>query len=194
MISLDISLNEDQLRHVRDSLLHIPGAANRAIARAINRAVEGARTDTVKAICTEYTIKPTDVRKAILIKRAKPNKLEAQIISTGSPIPLFKFKVNPKSTRSKRRVVASVKFGSAVTLPPYMFIQKMGTGRVGVFSRKNNETNEISGRMPITQKYAPSFPQMLGNEEVLKYVEMKAYYRLDKELGHQVRYLFGGGR
>jgi hypothetical protein len=69
----------------------------------------------------------------------------------------------------------------------------MSSGHVGVFSRME-ESGKFVGRMPIKQLYAPSFPQMLGNKEVLEYIEMKARYRLDKELGHQISYLFGGGK
>ena len=193
MISLSISLGERH-KELLSALAHIPGGANKAVARAINRAVEGARTDAIKAICEEYAIKPVDVRKSIHIVRATYQKLEAQIISTGGPLPLIQFRVNPKSTRTKRRVRAGVKFGNQITLP-HAFIQKMSNGHIGVFQRHTDgETGKMVPRMPIKQLYAPSFPQMLGNKEVLKYIEMKAHYRLDKELRHQINYLFGGGR
>jgi hypothetical protein len=191
MISLDISLNEKQFQLVRTVLGAFPEKAEKAIARAINRAVEGGRTDAVKAVCEEYEIKPSKVRQSINIVRANPQKLQAQIISTGRPLPLIQFKVNPKSTRTKRRVIAGVKFGNAIEMP-HAFIQKMSNGHVGVFERAKFG-GKLVGRMPIEQKYAPSFPQMLGNDEVLKYIEMKAHYRLDKELRHQVTYLLGGG-
>jgi hypothetical protein len=191
MISLDISLNESQFRTARDSLLHIPGAAEKTIARAVNRAVEGARTDAIKAVCAEYAIKATDVRKSIHIKRATPGNPVAQVISTGSPIPLIKFKVTPRKPRArgekKKTVVAGVKFGNAKPMP-HSFVARMKSGHVGVYSRKDG-----TGRT-IKQHYSPSVPQMMGNEKALEYIEKRAYERLDKELRHQVGYLFSGGR
>jgi hypothetical protein len=195
MISVDISLSEGQLKNVRDSLLHIPGAANKAIARAINKAAEKARTEGIKAICGEYAIKPSDVRKTIHIVRARPGNLSAQIISTGGPIPLIKFHVTPreppaKGTKVKDRevVIAGVKFGNAVAMP-YSFIAMMKNGHVGVYSRKKG-----AARNPIEQHYSPAVPQMLGNKAVQEIIEEQALKRLDKELRHQISYLFSGGR
>lgn len=194
MISVDISLSEVQLKNVRDSLLHIPGAADKAIARAINKAAEKARTEGIKAICGEYAIKPSDVRKTIHIVRARPGNLSAQIISTGGPIPLIKFHVTPrkppaKGTKVKDRevVIAGVKFGNAVSMP-HSFIATMESGHTGVFSRKG------TGRNSIEERYSPAVPQMLGNKAVLEIIEEQALKRLDKELRHQISYLFSGGR
>ena len=195
MISVDISLSEGQLKNVRDSLLHIPGAADKAIARAINKAAEKARTEGIKAICGEYAIKPSDVRKTIHIVRARPGNLSAQIISTGGPIPLIKFHVTPrkppaKGTKVKDRevVIAGVKFGNAADMP-HSFIARMPNGHLGVYSRKSG-----AGRNPIKQRYGPAVPQMLGNLSVLGYIETRANERLEKELRHQISYLFSGGR
>jgi hypothetical protein len=193
MIAIDLSVHSDQAKLVRESLRHIPGASEKALMRAINRAVAGGKTDAVKQICAEYAIKPSDVRKTVKVIMAKPGKLEAKILSTGSPLPLIKFRVNPKKPSRSRKVVAGVKFSTKASLPN-AFIQKMSSGHVGVFERMAGKGGERVGRLPIKQLYAPSFPQMLGNDEVLKYIEMKAHYRLDKELHHQVKHLFGGGK
>jgi hypothetical protein len=199
MISVTISLNESQFRAVRESLRHIPGAAEKAIARALNRAVEGGRTDAIRVVCEEYTIRPIDVRKTIHIVRAKPGKLEAQIISTGKAIPLAKFNVKPKKppkqegvkmvNRMRRKVITTVKTGSTHVgrgEKPEWFVQKMASGHIGVFYRE--------GLQSIKQEYRLATPQMLGNSKVLKLIEERAKVRLDKELTHQIKYLFGGGR
>jgi hypothetical protein len=195
MISISLSIDEAQLRFVRDSLTHMPNAAKKAIARAVNRAVEGARTDAVKAVCAEYAIRPTDVRKTIRIIRATQDKPEAQIISTGRPVPLVKFKALPKKppakgTPVKRRriVIAGVKFGSAKAMP-HSFVAEMKNGHIGIYSRKPG-----AGRNPIEQHYGPSSPQMIGNTAVLEYIKRQALGRLDKELRHQVQYLSRGGK
>jgi hypothetical protein len=195
MISISLSIDEAQLKFVMDSLSHMPNAAKKAIARAVNRAVEGARTDAVKAVCAEYAIRPTDVRKTIHIIRARPDKLEAQVISTGRPVPLIKFKALPKKPPAKgtpvkrrRTVIAGVKFGSAKAMP-HSFIAEMKNGHIGIYSRKQD-----AKRNPIEQRYGLSVPQMIGNAAVLEYIERQAHDRLDKELRHQVAYLAGGGR
>jgi hypothetical protein len=195
MISLDVSLDEKQIQFVRDALGRFPGKVKKATARAINRAVEGARTDAVKKVCEEYVIKPTDVRKTIHIVRAKPDKLTAQVISEGRPIPLIKFNVKPKKPPAKgtrvvdrKTVIAGVKFGSAKEMP-HSFIVQMKSGHIGVFSRVSN-----APRLPIEQKHSLSVPQMLGSRNVIDFIEKRAHERLDKELRHQITYLLGGGK
>lgn len=195
MISVDISPDEKQLQFLRDTLGRFPEKVKKAMVRAINRSVEGARTDAVKKVCEEYAIKPSDVRKTIVIARASSSKMEAQIISTGRPIPLIKFNVKPKKAPAKgtkvvkrKAVIAGVKFGNAEEIPN-SFIAQMKSGHVGVFSRANN-----APRLPIEQKYGPSVPQMIGNKDVIDFIEKRARERLDKELRHQIAYLLGGGK
>lgn len=195
MIQIAVGIDESLYKRARDALRHLPKAAEKAVARAINRALEGARTDAVGKICAEYFVRPIDVRKTLHIVRAKPDRPEARLLSSGGAIPLMKFRVSPKKpprqkgkkSGERKGVVAGVKFGTAVPFP-YSFVAKVGSGHVGVFSRVG------SASLPIRQKYGPSIPQMLGNETVLKYIEERAKERLEKELRHQIDYLFGGGR
>ncbi|MDR3280944.1 MAG: phage tail protein [Synergistaceae bacterium] len=195
MISLNLAVSDAQFRLLRNALQRLPGAAEKALVRAVNRAVEGARTDAIRAVCKEYVIKPADVRKTIHIVRAKPDNPEAQVISTGRPIPLIKFRILPKnppargtSVKNRKTVIAGVKFNTA-TAAPHSFIARMKNGHVGVYSRPPGV-----GRNPIEQRYGPSVPQMIGSQTVLEYIETQAHERLDKELGHQVKYLLGGGK
>lgn len=195
MIQIKIGIDEGLYKLAQDSLQHLPKAAGKALARAVNRALEGARTDAIKKICAEYSVRPVDVRKTLHIVRATPEKPEAHILSSGSAIPLIKFRVSPskppqqkhKKIGERKNVVAGVKFGTATPFP-YSFVAKVGNGHVGVFSRVAGES------LPIKQKWGPSVPQMLGSEAVLKYIEEQAKGRLEKELRHQINYLFGGGR
>lgn len=195
MIGISLSLNEAQFKHAREALLHIPKGAEKAIARAINRALEGARTDAVKSICQEYHVKPTEVRRTFQIVRARPDKLEAQIISSGGAIPLIKFKVSPKSPAKqnkkriadRKRLVAGVRFGTNESMP-FSFVIRAKNGYTGVFSRVGDRS------LPLKQRYGPAVPQMLGHEKVLRFIEQGAQERLDKELQHQINYLFGGGK
>jgi hypothetical protein len=189
MISISIAPDERQLRFLRDALGRFPEKAKKAMVRAINRAVEGARTDAVKKVCEAYVIKPSDVRKTIVIARANSRKMEARIISTGRPIPLMKFKVNPKKPGDRKKIViAGVKMGTAAQMP-HSFIAQMKSGHIGVFSRATG-----APRLPIEQKYGPSVPQMMGNKDVIDFIEKRARERLDKELRHQIAYLLGGGK
>lgn len=195
MIQISIGMDEGLYKLAQDSLRHIPKAAGKAVSRAINRALEGARTDAIKKICAEYSVRPADVRKTLHIVRAKPEKPEARILSSGGPLPLIKFRVSPskplqqrgKKIGERKSVVAGVKFGTASPFP-YSFVAKVGNGHVGVFTRVGK------AGLPIKQKWGPSIPQMLGNEAVLRYIEEQAKVRLEKELRHQIDYLFGGGR
>jgi hypothetical protein len=67
----------------------------------------------------------------------------------------------------------------------------MKSGYIGVFHR---EKITGSGLQRIKEEYRLAVPQMLSNKDILALIEKRAHERLDKELKHQINYLFRDGK
>lgn len=168
-------------------LVNIPNGLKKAVPRAINRAMESARTVGVQQARDQYTVKARAIRSTIKLDRANANKMIGVITSSGSPISLYDFKVNPKTVNGRRRspIRVSVKKGQQ-TLLNRAFIARLGSGKTGVFERVGDK------RFPIKLLFGPSAPQMLGNENVANMIEKTATETMDKRLDHEIGRLLDG--
>ena len=61
------------------ALGHLPGAAERAMARALNGAGVSARAAAIERITARYAVKPEDVRRMIGLSEASPSTLEVAV-------------------------------------------------------------------------------------------------------------------
>lgn len=181
-----IEFNSSQIERAIAMLSHIPGAAPKAIANAVNRAAETARTEASRKVRELYYIKHGDVISTIIIKKATPSDIAAAVVSRGSPIALTKFRVTPRQPR-RAPVIARVKRGGG-GLVASAFVARMGSGHVGVFNRVG------TARFPIVQRYGPSVPQMLGSPTVTAWVEQKAKEKLNQRLDHEINRILEGQR
>lgn len=165
----------------------IPGGVQKAVPRAINRAMESGRAAGVEKVREQYTVKAKAVRSTIKLSRANSRNMEGVITSIGSPIPLYDFKVNPKTVNGRRRspIRVSVKKGQQSALGK-SFIARLGSGKVGVFERLGNK------RLPIKMLFGPSAPQMIGSDSVIDYIEKAAVDTMDKRLDHEIGRLLDG--
>ena len=179
-----VRFDQNQIDRANFALANVQNGAPRALANAINRAVNGIRTDIVAAVVAEYAIKPSDVRKTIRVRGASPANLTGAAISTGGTIPLIKFNVNPKKPKRVPVLRAGVRMGNQEAIPQ-AFTATM-RGHTGVFMRKGKN------RFPLRELYAPSIPQLIGNERVIKVVQDNAGDRLSKNLDHEIDRLLRG--
>lgn len=182
-----IELTAEQIDRAERLLERIPGAAPKAMARAINRATESARTEAARKVRALYYITQKDVTSTIKIYKASPSDLSAMVLSRGNLIALTKFRVTPKKPQPKRRreIIVRVKRGGGGVVKK-AFVARMKSGHIGVFKRAGER------RYPIDQMYGPSIPEMLGNSSVTGWVEEKARERLDQRLDHEINRLLEG--
>ena len=102
MINLNIS-NEALVRAVSD----LRSAQNRfpqAVARAVNRTMDGMRTDAVKETSKRYFVKAGEVRKSISFRKASAGNLMGAMVSQGKRHSLADYQLSPKTPRAGRRV------------------------------------------------------------------------------------------
>lgn len=190
-----VTFDAKQIERAAKWLEHLAGAdgiMKQAMARAMNRAIEGAKTTAAKDIRATYRVKSADIKATMNLQRATPAKLDAQVKSVGQRISLYIFGPSPDQpgtggrfpgmgmTRPPLRVAVKRKGGKgARKIIPGAFIARFG-GRLRVAMRKGAK------RFPIEVKYGPAVPQMLGVESVIRHVEMVAQKRLDERLAHEI--------
>lgn len=194
MVGVSLSVDQARLDELKKVLAHIPRGAETALARALNRALEGARREAIDGITRRYAVKSSYLRdRKFRILKAKPGNLAAWIIASSPKVPVGKFVLKPGNPpRQKGIPVKARKTASSEILQgnvrewPHAFIAQMRSGHVGLFSRKE-------GTRKITERMGPSVPQMLGQSTVINAVLDRAGELLDKELDRQVRLLLTKG-
>lgn len=171
-------VTSDMLGRAEKVLKGIPGAAEKAVARALNRALVSGRAEAVRAARSEYTIKAAAVRADFSgMKRARPKDLTAELGARGSPKPLSVYKHAPTSdtTGAKRtQVRVAVKKGG---------LKPLGQAYIhgGRVMRRLGAT-----RLPVEQKYGPSVPAVLGNMNVSEQIMDKMSETAESRLDHEI--------
>lgn len=177
MIDLDVSAAK--IAEANILLSHVKNGAPIAINAALNRTIDGVRTDATRAVTATYDIKSKDVRDAMKIKKSTVSTLEAGVSATGGPIPLMKFKVKPGNPETGMPLRASTKRSSGKDIPS-AFVTTMRNGHTGVFRRVGDS------RYPIKELYGPSVAQMLGEQNVQQGITDKASERFVERLDHEI--------
>lgn len=175
-----IEFDGNALLEARRRLSRIPGGVETAAARAVNRALTGARTEITRAVRERYTIRARDVRQSLSIKRAAKGRLEGEIISRGYKIDLnaSHFKVKPRADTTgnrQRHVTAEIIKGSPQTVERGFIFNTQVFRRVG------------RSRLPIAKQTGPAVPQMLEQDEVLQKTSQALQERFVSRLDHEVK-------
>ncbi|MBP2655887.1 MAG: Prophage minor tail family protein [Firmicutes bacterium] len=183
-----IEFSDQAIKKAETLLGGVKDALPKAQVRVINRCLQTARAEAVRAVREDYAVDASDVRKTMEIKNAGFSNPTGTIISTGNPIDLAKFDVSPSrpNRKSKNLVTVRVKLGSGRKPIKNAFLARLSNGHVGIFIRANK------ARFPIKQLYGPSVPQMLGSEGVSKKIEDKAVETMEKRLDHEIDRILEG--
>ncbi len=197
MINIDIQVNEAQLNDIEKRLGNLKSKAPLVLSRAINRAVQKAKTEAKDGANKEYFISKGDVQKTLQVSKATRAKLSAELTSRGGPIALSKFKVSPRRKSKTKRGKASPavykaqveKAGGWKPLSgnPKAFFAVMGSGHEGVMERVS------SRRLPLKQLYGPAVPSMIKNEEVLRKIQQEAADMLEKRIDAEINNILQRG-
>lgn len=151
----------------------VPYAVEYATAAALNRAALAGRTAVSKGIREHYTIRASDIKGQVKIKRATRDDLDAVVTVSGSPIDLTNFRVRI----SRRGVYAQVKKGGGGVLFRSFF---MAVGKAGLYHRSSKP------RLPIQREFGPSVPQMAGEALVSQGVQERMREVFQARFEHEV--------
>ncbi len=180
-----------------------PSAAKQALRRALNRSVEGLRTDVAKHIRTEAPLRARDVREGLAVFRARNSGVhwEAGVHVRGGGVPLIKYDVRPmRQTAMKGRLPKRYKHLTYL-------LERSGTrhgykgedgdrslfaatvhGKLGVYYRQGADRDRIN------QVWGPTLQFHVAPEPVREMLLRGGGVRFDKELAHQIKHLGEGGK
>lgn len=205
---LNFSVEISKTDEVRRILGHIPGAAEKAIAKALNSAATTAKKEAIRKTKGRYAISPEVLEKSLKIVRASPGRLKATFISSSSLLALTKF-----NTKQGKALSIEVIRGNNKRWP-YAFLAKMGSGHAGVWGRekeytiptKNQEikskrasrgvdrgpVGSIIRRQKLVEKLSISIPEAIGHHEIIDEILLLAGQKIDGELNRQIELFLRG--
>lgn len=178
-----VTFTPEQVDRAVRLLAHLPGEVPKVLSRAMNRALEGARTTAVKETRMEYRVNSRDVKATMRVQKATQANLQAEVVSTGKRIPLATFGARPTQPGTggpgKPTLRVGVKRAGGRKPLKGAFVVRLGQ-KLHVASRKGAK------RFPLEVHFGPAVPQMLGVESVVRQVEEVAQQRLDARLEHEL--------
>lgn len=185
------------------ALASIPGAARKAIQRAIDRSISGTRTDIVGIVHKKMTVRAKDVRSALSVLKARWTGVNysGAVRVKGKGLPLMAYDVKPRrQTAMKGRLPARYKHLSYLLERQgqrhgykgedgdrSLFVANVH-GKLGVYYRQG------AARDRINQVWGPTIQFHVSPEETRAEILRGADRRFHRELVHQVQHLAGGGK
>lgn len=182
---------EAQLERAERMLGGMPGAAAKAMARALNRAAVAGRQAAVTAITERYAAKAADVREKISLTDATPDQLGVSVIARSPALSLGYFPHSPTRPgtggRGKPTLRAEVLRGSKKPVAGAFVATINGQPRIMI--RTGAKT--AAGKAAIKSVYSTPIAVMLGAESVREAVEARALDVLDDRLEHEITRALG---
>ena len=171
------------LERAEQYLAGVPGGAQKAVMRAMNRAIQGGATTAGREIAKAYTVKVGQVRKTISIQRATKDNMTAIMTSKGRYLSQASFQHRPQgdTTGNKRKPVkVAIKKGQMRN------VERAFVWKGHIFQRVG------AGRTPLDFLYGPSIPIMLSNDDVKNAVGDRISEDFEKRLEHETQRLLEG--
>lgn len=201
MIGINVRLDPRQVDDLRATLAGVGENVQRVLSRAINKVAVSARTQIIRRVAAEITVRPRELRdKNIRLRKADYRSLAARIWITGRRIPLLSFAARPTA----RGVSYAIRKGRRQVLA-HAFIASMGSGHRGVMIRsgparlsrrlktgrgrgRGMVTGMTRPRLPISERFGPSVPQVVQDiaEFAAGVLERRIGQQLEFEVGRQV--------
>src|SRR5262249_22753982 len=153
-----VSVKGDTIR-MTQALEKMRDRAPLAVARALNRTIDSARTQATRSISEDLGgIRQADVRKGLETTRANQGRLEATLRVRGRRIPRIACRAR------QTRTGVSYKLPTGAGFVRSAFLATMRSGHTGVFRRIGTP------RLPIVELKGPSLPRVFTQERVLSAV------------------------
>ena len=190
---ISVRLTTTNLEDVQRFIQNFGSAAKTSVARALNRSINGVKTDASKFARKEYVVTAMAVRKTFRIYRARNRLLEAAASSSGFYIPLIRFGVRPSVPRHRKPPTVGVsveKRRGSRSVYAGAFVARMKSGHVGVFRRTGESGRREKNYLEkIKALYGTPVPEMLKDREVRGQIADNARQRFEKNMNHEVDYL-----
>ena len=190
MISLQIS--DEALTRANRALRQIFTQSPLAVARAVNRTMDGLRTDAVSETHKKYFVSAKDVRASLSFRKATAGNLMGAMVSKGKRHSLADYKLTPNTPTPGKRpsVKGAVKKAGGLKPLSRAFLVKRAGGRYFPYYRIGYDSGNRQ-RAEIRSYISPSMPQIVKNEETVRVMEQGAAERFEKRLTHEFMRLVG---
>lgn len=186
-----IQIYKEQRESIEVRLKGVKNGYARVVKNALNKALQTARDDVVDKVRQTYTVKSSnDISKTLEIQKATTKDLTAKLVSRGAAVPLIRFNVRPSKPQYKGKnrpvLFVEVKRGEGGVIKRAFITRVRKTGNLGIFERVG------TARYPISQKYGPSIPTMVGSRNVRLHVETNARKILTRLIDEEIEKLMDG--
>lgn len=214
-LSLSLDFNDGDVRAQLSSLAREPKNVRLALARSINKALNGTRTDIVKDLRARTVLKAGAIRDGIAVqpvfwKDSTRASGYVRIDKTG--LRLTDFQVRPlRQTSQKGKLPSEYKRlsyrlyrggkqyddtsrGPGAGEHSKLFIIPGKSGLSVRYRKIGEQPRKVGGRMiaPSYIKFGPALQFFVANPVTQQRILAGADLRFRKELAHQVSYLGGG--
>lgn len=156
-------------------------AVPKAAAKALNRTATTARKEIIRFMSKRLGLRQKDVRDGSSIKKAKPDRLVAEISFRTKPFNMIRFKA-----RQTRKGVTAAPFGSR-RFYRRAFIATMPSGARIVVKRKRAPGGGLVRRLPIRAIFGPSLAALAESPEIEGLIERTMKKRFPEEFERDVR-------
>ncbi len=177
---------QQQLERARDFLAAIPGAAEVAVARSLNRAAAIGRDQAIDAIDQRYAVNPSDVRDKITLRPATKDSLTISVVARSGSLALGYFPHSPADAGTggpgKPVLRAEVIRGHQKDVGGVFIAPINGKPRIMV--RTGGKT--ATGKSAIKSVSTVPIASMLGAESVQEAVVTRALAVFDQQLDREI--------
>lgn len=201
MSQFSVQIDKTQLARVENTLRFVGNESSVALSRAINRTIDGVRTDATDIIAEAVSLPKTFIRsggskageKTFHIVRATPQAPTGSIRTQGANVPLIQYS-NQRGVKKAyaKRIVVEVKRDQGKHTMRHVFIPVLRSGHRGLFQVVQGQT-AVTGRPRIKELYGPRIPDILSNTANFDKLMQAAQDRLDARLAHEIDYILEQG-
>lgn len=181
-----ITASLDQLERARIALAGLPGAAERAVARAMTEAAKAAKAEAIDVISGRYEVKERDVAARLSVSAARPSALAATLTARSPSMPLHYFPHTPSRSGTggpgKPHLSVTVRRGETRTVGS-SFVARLGV-KNRIVTRTGGKTG--SGKDALRVLYTTPIAEMLGVAAIASDVEDRAVKVLDERVGVEI--------
>lgn len=188
---INIQISDEVLARANTALKQIQVKFPQALARAVNRTMDGMRTDAVSETHQKYFVSAKDVRASIGFRKASAGNLMGAMVSKGKRHSLADYQLSPSAPRKgkKPQLKGAVKReGGLKPLGPAFLVRRAG-GRYFPFIRIGGSQGKRYKN--IRSLISPSMPQLIKNKETVRAMEEGAEERFGKRIDHEISLMLG---
>ncbi len=189
---INVQIANNALERANHVLRRILSESPKAVARAVNRTMDGLRTDAVRETTQKYFVKAKDVRASLSFRKATSGNLMGAMVSKGRRHSLADYQLTPSTPKpgGKTLLKGAVKRAGGLKSLKYGFLVRRAGVKYFPFYRIGYDQQHRQ-RGEIRSYISPSMPQIINNDETVEAMQHGAEERFAKRLNHEIMQLLG---